>query len=64
MGFSLAAASRDSSPVVLGLLIAVASLVVERGSVTAAHQLSCSEARGIFLDQELNPHLLHWRAHS
>ena len=34
MGFSLAAASRDSSPIVLGLLIAGPSLV-EHGSATS-----------------------------
>ena len=47
--------------VVLGLLIAVATLVKEHGLwivwalVAVVHGLSCSEARGIFLDQGLNP---------
>ena len=31
------------------------------GSVVVTHGLSCSEACGIFLDQELNPCLLHWQ---
>ena len=34
------------------------------GSVVVAHRLSCSRACGIFSDQELNPHLLHWRMNS
>ena len=75
--------------VVCGLLIAVASLVVEHrlqvhglqylwhmgsvvvarrlqstGSVVVAHGLSCSAARGIFLDQGLNPCPLHWQVDS
>ena len=29
-----------------------------------AHGLSCSEARGIFLDQGLNLYLLHWQVAS
>ena len=47
--------------VVLGLLIAVATLVKEHGLWivwalgAVVHGLSCSEARGIFLDQGLNP---------
>ena len=31
------------------------------GSVAVAQGLSCSGARGIFPDQESNPHLLHWQ---
>ena len=27
-----------------------------------AHRISCSVARGIFLDQGWSPHLLHWQA--
>ena len=43
------------SPVAVhGLLIEVASLAVEQG-------LSCSAACEIFLDQGLNPYLLHWQ---
>ena len=43
------------SPVAVhGLLIEVASLVVEQG-------LSCSAACEIFLDQGLNPCPLHWQ---
>ena len=35
-----------------------------RASVAAAHKLSCSMTCGIFLDQGLNPCLLHWQAAS
>ena len=54
---------------VRGLLIAVASLVAARAlgaraSVVVAHGLSCSQACGIFLDQESNPCPLHWQADS
>ena len=51
-------------------LIAAASLAVEHGlwgtqaSVAEANGLSCSKARGIFLDQGLNPYPLCWPAHS
>jgi len=31
------------------------------GSIVVAHGLSCSEACGIFLDQESTPCLLHWQ---
>ena len=34
------------------------------GSIVVAHKLSCSEACGIFLDQGLNPCLLHWQVDS
>ena len=55
---SLAAASRGYSLVaVLGLLIAVDSLVAEHGP-------SCPTARGIFPNQGLNPCLLHWQLDS
>ena len=60
-----------------GLLISVASLVVEHGlqmcglqqlwhagSVVVVHGLSCSAACGIFLDQGSNPCPLHWQADS
>ena len=62
-----------------GLLIVVASLVVEHGlsarglsscssqstgSVLVAHKLSCSAACGIFPDQGSNLCLLHWQADS
>ena len=60
-----------------GLLIAVTSLVAEHGlqvrglqqlwqvgSVVVAHELSCSAACGIFLEQGLNPCPLHWQADS
>ena len=51
------------------LLIAVASLVVEKVpgswvSIAVAHRLSCSVARGMFLDQRLNPRPLRWQADS
>ena len=63
-----------------GLLIAVASLLVGTGSrlmgfnscssralehrLSSCAGLSCSAACGIFLDQGLNPCLLHWKADS
>ena len=62
MGFSLVA--------VLGLPIAVTSLVVEHGlkgmwvSVVVAQGLSCSVACGILLDQGWNPCLLHCQVDS
>ena len=70
--FSLVAASRGCSPVAIhGLLSAVASLqqtmdsgLESTGSVVVTHGLSCSEACGIFPDQGLNLHLLHWQADS
>ena len=34
------------------------------GSVVVAHELSCSKACGVFLDQESNPCLLNWQADS
>ena len=43
--------------VVRGLLVAVASLVVEHG-------LSCSVACGIFPEKSSNPRPLHWQADS
>ena len=33
-------------------------------SGAVAHGYSCSEVHGIFLDERLNPHLLHWQATS
>ena len=53
-----------------GLLIVVASLVVEHGlsrcagSVVVAHGLSCSAACGIFPDKGSNLCPLHWQADS
>ena len=51
-----------------GTLTAVASLVAHSsrclGSVVMAHRLSCSEARGIFLDWGSNPCPLHWQVDS
>ena len=54
---------------VCGLLIAVASLVVEHvvprlwstASVVVVHGLSCSLAYGILLTQRSNQCLLHWQ---
>ena len=55
----------------LGLLIAVASLVVSTGSRYVGFSSysswiwhSCSAASGIFLDQGLNPCSLYWQADS
>ena len=62
---------------VCGLLIVVASLVVEHrlwvsgphwlchvGSLVVVHGLSCSPAREILPDQGLNPCPLHWQSDS
>ena len=54
---------------VLGLLIAVASLVGAQvpghvGSVVVVHGLSCPEVCGIFLDHGSNPCPLHWQVDS
>ena len=77
--FSLVSASGGSSLVVVcGLLVTVASLVVEHwlqdeqlqflGSLqrlqVVTTWLSCSTVCGIFLDQGLNPCLLHWQVDS
>ena len=43
---------------------AVACWLQSSGSVAVAHWLSCPMACGIFLDQGLNPCLLHWQADS
>ena len=54
--------------VVCGFLIVMASLVAPRlqstGSVLVSRRLSYSTACGIFLDQGLNPCLLHWQVDS
>ena len=73
-GLSLVVASRCCSPVaVWGRLIAVASLVAERGLlstqasvvvVIVTHGPSCPEACGIFLDQGSNPCPLRWQVGS
>ena len=67
--FSLVETSRGFSPVAVHrLLIAVASLVIERGlqgtlaSVVVGHRLSCPTAHGIFLDQGSNLCSLYWQA--
>ena len=68
--FSPVVVSRGYSVVVVPrILIAVASLVAapelwSTGSVAVVYGLSSSEACGIFLDQGLNPCLLHWQADS
>ena len=57
--------SRGYSRVAMhGLLITVASPVVEHGSVVVVHGLSCSTVCGIFPDQGLNLSLLCWQADS
>ena len=70
-GHSLAEASGGYSLVmVLCLLIAVASFVVEHGLLDAralvvvAHGPSCHVVCGIFSDQGSNPRPLHWLADS
>ena len=59
------------SPVVArGPLLVAVSLVAEHGlrgeraSVVMAHRLSFSAARGIFLDQGLNPCPMYWQVDS
>ena len=71
MRLSLDRMSGGYSPVaVCGLLIVLASLVVEHGlsgagaSVVLVHRLSCPKACGIFLDQGLNLCPLHCKADS
>ena len=67
-GLSLVAVSGGYSLVaVLGLLIAVASLVVEHGlqnagPVVVVHMFSCPTSCGIFQDERLNR--LHWQVYS
>ena len=70
-GLSLVVASWDYSLIVVyGLIIVVASLVVEHRlkgtqvSVVVVHGLDCPMACGIFPDQGLNLCLLHWQADS
>ena len=65
-GLSLVAASWSRSLVVLGLLIAMASLVAGHRlrSVVVAHGLSCPVAHRIFPDQGLNLCPLHWKVDS
>ena len=50
----------------LGLMgsVIVVLGVQSTGSIVVAQGLSCSTACGIFLDQRLNPCLLHWQADS
>ena len=45
-------------------LAVVVSGLQSPGSVVVALGLSCSAACGIFLDQGLNLHLLHWQTYS
>ena len=49
---------------VRGLLTVVASLAAEHSVSSCVTGLSCPEAYGIFLEQGLNPCLLHWQADS
>ena len=59
-----------ASPVAEHKLCTQASVVTTPGlysigySIAVADGLSCPAACGIFLDQELNLHLLHWQADS
>ena len=71
VGFSLLKVSGGYSlDAVPGLFVVVLSLVAGgqaismQSSVIVAHRLSCSEACGIFLDQELNPCPLHCKVDS
>ena len=67
--FPAVASGGYSLVVAHGLLIGVASLVVEHrlestGSTAVAHELTCSVACGAFPDQGSNPCLLHWQVDS
>ena len=78
MGFSLVAASRGYCLFSVASLVAEhglwgvqTSAVVTpelyrrlTGSIVVVHGLNCFTACGIFLDQGLNPHLLHWQVDS
>ena len=71
MDFSLLKVSRGYSLVAVpGLFVVLLSLVAGgraigmQSSVIVAHRLSCSEACGIFLDQELHPCPLHRKVDS
>ena len=67
-GLSLVVASRDYSSLrcegfhCSGFSCCGAQTLGARASVVVAHGLSCSVACGIFPDQGLNPHPLHWQA--
>ena len=66
-GLSLVVAVGACSVVMHGLLIGVASLVLERrlsGSVAVVQGLGCPTACGIFLELEWNPCPQHWRVDS
>ena len=56
--------TRATSVVVTHRLSSCSSRLRSTGSEVVAHGLSCSPACGIFLDQGLNPHLLHWQVDS
>ena len=79
-GFSLVAASGDYSLVAVASLVAglygtqasvvaacgliCGSWLYTTGSLVVTHELSCSKACGIFLDQGSNLFLLHWQRDS
>ena len=74
--FSLVVVSRPYSLFVVASLVAENGLqgawasvagtrgLQSTGSAVATHRLICSTACGSFLDQGLNPCLLHWQADS
>ena len=63
VGFLFSSASRGgSSGQWAGFSFQWLLLLLNTGSVVVADGLSCSKASGIFLDQGLNPCLLHWHA--
>ena len=66
-GGSLAAvASPDAEHKAWGAQASVvgAPRLQSTGPVAVAQGLSCLKSSGIFLDQRLNPYLLHWQADS
>ena len=63
-GLPLVGTSRGFSFWWLLLLRALLRWLRYVGSEVVAHRLSCSEACGIFLDQEADPCPLHWQVDS
>jgi len=54
----------EHEPGLCAVSIAAVPGLQSTGSMAVTHRLSCSTACGVFLDQGLNPCLLHWQADS
>ena len=72
-GFSLVVANKGYSTAEVHRLLLLQNIsprtcklqeLWQAGSIVVAHGLSCSAACGIFMNQGLNPCLLHWQADS